>query len=199
MPIHFCRRLSLILLRLRRQTGSFAYRQPRAVLHRHRNSLSSCSASYRRVRQYLYIVHPSLFQKYFDAMKFQRVALLRLVSLSLSLSLWVGNVTTPFHRAVPSCRVARNKTRCTRTRQSRLCVESADTLSHTHTHTHTHTNTHIRARIPSAEQYKVVQVHRVNGSSELIYAGWQAARFVSLAYAQQKQYGTGRDYKLRLA
>lgn len=51
--------------------------------------------------------------------------------------------------------------------------------------------------IPSAGQYKVVQVHRVNGSSELIYAGWQAALRVS-RYAQQKQYRTRRGgYKVK--
>lgn len=48
-----------------------------------------------------------------------------------------------------------------------LCV-SADILNATHTHTcaqgaDSHTN---------VGDYKVVQVHRVNGSSELIHAGW---------------------------
>jgi len=50
-------------------------------------------------------------------------------------------------------------------------------LAHTHTthNTHTHTTHHVQ-RIygwgfhSSAEQYKVAQVHRVNGSSELIHA-----------------------------
>lgn len=56
-----------------------------------------------------------------------------------------------------------------------------------------HTRTEIH---PSVEQYKVVQVHRVNGSSELIHAGWQAALRVS-RYAQQKQYRTRYGYKIR--
>jgi len=101
----------------------------------------------------------------------------------------IGNVTTLFHRAIQNCRVARNK--CIISVHSNLVCVSADILRNVH-NIYAHV-THTYMRIPSAE-CKVVQVHRVNGSSELIYTGWQP-RFVS-RYAQQKQYKMRNYYKI---
>lgn len=88
---------------------------------------------------------------------------------------WLGN--NPLC-AVPSCVVASLgiKRRVSVRARANMARVSADTLLFTHVTCVTHTRMGIH---PSAEQYKVVQVHRVNGSSELIHAGWQAALRVS--------------------
>jgi hypothetical protein len=44
-------------------------------------------------------------------------------------------------------------------------------------------------------RYKVVQVHRVNGSSELIHAGWRAAfRYARRGAARGKRAGTWKPH-----
>jgi hypothetical protein len=101
----------------------------------------------------------------------------------------MDNITTPFHN-VPFQVVALLGIKCCVgicARANFVCM-SAPTLYTCAMHTRMGIN-------PSVEQYKVVQVHRVNGSSELIHAGWQAALRVS-RYAQQKQYRARQGYKV---
>lgn len=138
--------LSLIMSYILNTVNRLACRQHRAALPPS-DLLSSCAALYR--------AHADICTV--SATLFKNISVSLDLCMLLPVSSWIGSITTPFHRAVPSCRVARNKTlrRCSRTRRFRLC-KCRHFTTHAHTYTQIHTictHTCIRAQRTHAQGF----------------------------------------------